>query len=341
MFVVYRRSALALGLIAHVTLAQGDRPQPAGTPTRVIANGEWRILRDIGLDSDLFEQPFAMAATGERIVVVDGGSNSVQSFRVTGGREWKIGRRGRGPGEFLNPVDVALDSAGNTLIYDPDNARLTVLDRNGRVKRMAPLGQRTDRAVFGDRADTYLLLNTASDSFAMTVDTTGARRRPVVPLPRDLRATLPIGREMSAVLPVADGYLVTFRWSSRMMLIDREGATRRSCTGVDSLSFPPVQQTKLNIKLGPYRNLRTNRVDPHARQAATRVTMLGGTLFVSAPPAAGHTRLADLYAPNCGRYLGSRPFPFVTSHVAGARDLLVAMLIEPVPHLVVLRWTPK
>jgi hypothetical protein len=341
MSVDYRSSALALTLIASVALAQADRPQTAGKPVRVVAAGEWQMLRQIGLDSDLFEQPFAMAATVDRVVVVDGGSNSVQSFRITGEREWKVGRRGRGPGEYLNPVDVTLDGAGNALIYDPDNARLTVLDRAGRVTGMTPLGQRTDRAVFGDRAGIYLLLNTASDSFAIMVDTAGARRGPIVPLPRELRATLPIGREMSAVLPVTDGYQVAFRWSSRMTLIDRTGAVRKSCTGIDSLSFPLVKQTKLNIKLGRYRNLRTSRVDPRARQAATSVTVLGANVAVSAPPAPGKARLIDFYSLECGRYLGSRPFPFVASHVAGSGDLLVAMLVEPVPHLAVLRWKPK
>jgi hypothetical protein len=337
----FRSSALALTLIAHVALAQAGRPQTAGKPVRVVANGEWRILRQIGLDDDLFEQPFAMAVANGRIVVADGGSNSIQSFRITGDREWKVGRRGRGPGEYLSPVGVTLDSEGNALIHDPDNARLTVLDRTGRVIRMIPLGQRTDHAVFGDRPGTYLLLNTASDTFAMAVDTAGTRRQAIVHLPRDLRATLPIGREMSAVLPVAEGYLVAFRWSSRMTLIDRAGAIRRSCTAVDSLSFPLVQQTKLNITLGRYRNLRTSRVDPRARQAATIVTTLGSNLAVSAPGASGKSRVIDLYASDCGRYLGSRPFPLVASHAGGNGDMLVAMLIEPVPHLVVLRWMPR
>jgi hypothetical protein len=317
--------------------AQAPIAQTRGKPTRHVAPGEWQEIRKIGLDTDLFDQPGLMVATQDRIVVADG--TTIKSLRLSGDLEWKAGRSGSGPGEYRAIVDLAIDSAGNVLVYDEGLHRLTVVDRAGKTRRVVSLPNRTDRAVFSTPS-AYLLLNTESDTIAAIVDTVGTALRRLVRMPPDLRPVPGLAREMTSVLPGHDGYLVVFRWASRMQLIDRSGNLRSSCSGVDSLSFPSILETKLKDVAG-MSNVRAHRIDPKAQQAAVGATLFHSRIAVVAAASKGKPRLIDLYALPCGPYIESRPFPFPFVALAGNQSLMFAMLSDPVPHIVVLRWNPR
>jgi hypothetical protein len=335
------RLTFSLGLSLANLGAQTSAPQKAGKPSRSIAAGEWQAVRTIGLDSDLFVMPVALKATADRLIVADDGDNSIKSFRMTGQLEWRFGRAGSGPGEFRQLQDIAIDSAGNVVAYDSGLERLTVIDPSGRLLRVLPLRQRTDRVAFGGSTARFLLLNTASDTFARIVDTTGAVVRPLVKLPEHLRASLPITREMSGVVTSRTGYLVTLRWTSRMLLVTADGSIARECMGIDSLSLPGGLELNIKAALGELKNIRANRVDPRARQAATASAMLGDYLVVKPSIPRGQQRLLDFYGLNCGPYRESRPLPVAATMIAGSNRLLSAVVMDPVPHIVVLRWIRK
>jgi hypothetical protein len=327
--------AAALGLSAQ---AQAQvRPQTAGKTIRGVINGDWKIVRTIGLDSELFEQPSAMAAMGERFVVVDG--DVIHSFRTTGAREWSFGRTGSGPGEFHQILSIAVDASGNTLVYDGAVDRLTIVDSVGKLRGVVPLASRTDRAASSE-IGRYLLLNTASDTLTRVVDSLGRVSR-TERMPPELRTFEGISREASSVLPVRGGYVVTFRWSSRMLALSRDGAVTGTCTGIDSLSYPDAITRAVDAKVEGFKNLRSTRVEPNARPAAIRATLLGPLLLIEPSVKRSHTHVLDAYSGSCGKYLGSRPFPFPATLLAGTHDLLVVMLDEPVPHVAILRWVAK
>jgi hypothetical protein len=329
-------AVIAAAAIAH---AQEPRPQTAGHPTRVIANGEWQVVRTIGRETDAFDNPIHLVATEGRFIVSDAGTNSIKSFRMTGEREWSFGRTGSGPGEFRHIFDLSLDDSGDVLVYDEALSRLTVIDRSGRLVRTIATKGRADRAVFGATAGTYVLLTTTSDTLARTIDSSGTVRS-IVPLPADMRSFPGLARELSRVISSPSGHLLPFRWTSRMLVLDAGGSVRRGCTGLDSLSFPDVFETKLS-DIGELKGVRASRIDPRAREATIYATSLEGKLAIEPLANRGKPRVIDIYASDCGRYLESRPFPFASGTIAGTRNLLVAMLAEPVPHVVVLRWNPR
>jgi tripartite motif-containing protein 71 len=67
-----------------------------------------------------------------RVYVVDTGNNRIVRFSPAGGKEVEWGKKGSGPGEFLEPVGVATDAAGNVYIADNGNGRLQIFTADGR-----------------------------------------------------------------------------------------------------------------------------------------------------------------------------------------------------------------
>jgi hypothetical protein len=324
-------------LFAAEASGQVARSQTSGKPSRKMASGAWRIVSTIGLDTDLFAHPIALASSGNRFVVVD--EDAIHSFTTTGKQEWRFGRTGSGPGEFRQILSVAMDSSGNTLVYDDALARLSIIDAAGRLRRETQLTARTDRAVFSNGAR-YLLLNTASDTLSRVVDSSGVVG-PIHALPVDLGRFTGITREMSSIVPIQAGFMVTFRWSSRMMIVSPTGSVIRNCTGLDSLSFPDVVTRQFNAKVEGVKVLRSTRVDPSARAAVFRAALVGDQLLIEPSISSSRSHVLDVYSQPCGKYVESRPFPYPVIQMAGTRTMLIAMMSEPVPHVLILRWASQ
>ena len=323
--------------VAVPLTAQQPKPQTSGRPARIMARGEWQVVRTIGLDSDLLEHPIGIASRANRIVVLDAGDLRVKSILANGTVEWKAGGRGRGPGEMIEPLSVSVDAAGNAIVYDPANSRITSINARGRPAFVAPLTIRSDRAVPGPAADKVLLLNTASDTFAIIADTSGGLRVGSR-LPAEFRAAAGLPLEMSGIVAGGDAHLVSFRWSSRMWMVSTNGTIVRTCIGVDSLGFPGIRETVLNV--GSMK-ARTRRIDPAARQASAGIASFGGLIGVLKPESKTAPALLDLYRPGCGAYVESRPFPYVARHIAGVGNELAILAMEPVPHIAIVRWVTK
>jgi hypothetical protein len=323
--------------VAVPLAAQQPKLQTAGRPTRIMARGEWQVVRTIGLDSDLFEHPIGLASRGHRLVVLDAGDLRVKSIFASGTVEWKAGGRGRGPGEMIAPLSVTVDAAGNTIVYDAANARITSINSRGKPAFVAPLSIRTDRAMPGPAPDKVLLLNTASDTLAVIADTSGGLRVGSR-LPAEFRAAVGLPLEMSGIVAGTDAHLVSFRWSSRMWMVSTRGTIVRTCIGVDSLGFPGIRESVLNVGT---MKARTRRIDPTARQASAGIAILGGLTVVLKPESKTGPAMLDLYRPECGAYVESRPFPYVSRHIAGVGSELAVLAMEPVPHIAIVRWVKK
>ena len=115
-----------------------------GRGHRVIKlDAEGRVLLALGTAGvagngpDHFDGPtgIAVAANGD-LFVTDGhepaSNNRVVKFTRDGKfiREW--GHSGSGPGEFLVPHAIALDSRGRVFVADRDNNRVQIFDQNGK-----------------------------------------------------------------------------------------------------------------------------------------------------------------------------------------------------------------
>lgn len=85
-------------------------------------------------------RPCAVAAGPDgSVFVVDGAGDCVVKFGAQGEGLARWGRRGGGPGEFLNPTDIAVDAIGRVFVLDTGNRRVQVLSAQGRfVEAIGP-----------------------------------------------------------------------------------------------------------------------------------------------------------------------------------------------------------
>lgn len=95
-------------------------------------------------------RPWLLTAAATGIFVYDYGSASVKAFDLAGRARWTHGRRGLGPGEFRNPVDIRLDSDRHLWILDVGAARIAVLDSSGVQQQLLQLQESPQQLVLLD-----------------------------------------------------------------------------------------------------------------------------------------------------------------------------------------------
>jgi uncharacterized protein (TIGR03663 family) len=100
------------------------------------ADGSW--LGAFTDESRGFFGPRAVLIARDWLYVADTGNKRIVRFD----RQWKRvsdwGTSGNGPGQFVEPVGLAADSAGNIYVADTGNHRLQVFDGEGRFLREFP-----------------------------------------------------------------------------------------------------------------------------------------------------------------------------------------------------------
>jgi hypothetical protein len=91
-----------------------------------------------GNGPDVFDQPtsIAIAPNGD-VFVGEGhspsyGNSRIMKFSKDGKLIKIIGKKGRGPGEFMGPHSLAFDSQGRLFVADRGNNRIQILDQEGR-----------------------------------------------------------------------------------------------------------------------------------------------------------------------------------------------------------------
>ncbi len=109
----------------------------SGVPAeRTVLPVDWQPLwkRGGGDEEQLLAVVSAMLPHAQGVVVADQGTLELQSFSAaTGSTEWRVGRKGGGPGEFQDIGDITLDRAGNTVAIDRLLGRLTAISPRGEL----------------------------------------------------------------------------------------------------------------------------------------------------------------------------------------------------------------
>lgn len=106
-----------------------DKGLAAPADWRVYQVSEVRVEAAHNDDALLAEAVFLLAA-GDRLFVVDRGDHAVKVFDYDGRFLRKIGRKGRGPGEFENPSGVCR-LQDRLFVADAGNRRVQVLNEEG------------------------------------------------------------------------------------------------------------------------------------------------------------------------------------------------------------------
>lgn len=78
--------------------------------------------------------------SGDRFVVLDSRvSKNVLFFTETGQFVRQVGRKGQGPGEYVQPAWVSVDEAGNVVVLDEGQNKLVFYNREGEYLKQIPL----------------------------------------------------------------------------------------------------------------------------------------------------------------------------------------------------------
>ena len=132
------------------------RAAAQSVPERTVANGgedrplAWRFVAraKLGMDqngSSVFFRvfPWTVVADGRgRVYVLDVGDNRVGIFDASGNHLRSVGALGGGPGEFLQPVGVAVDDARTILVLDAAKGAIVRFDSAGGVQEQVRLEAR-------------------------------------------------------------------------------------------------------------------------------------------------------------------------------------------------------
>lgn len=306
---VHVAALLGLPILTLAACGGAEEPrfrEPANErrPTSVA----WDTLWVRGGETDsLLLMPLDIVADDEHVYVLDGGGKRVIALRLADGSlSWIVGRAGGGPQEFAAPVALGLDRAGNVLVADHQNARISVIDRSGRM---------TDHIPFRDFAYAQGLCALADGDILLS---TMESERPIVRISRDgvvkQRLDLP-WPELRDVPPIArQAYLAStddFRACGlalavgRGLAVYRDGDFAVASDYIEAISPPQVEVDERQTQGG--RSVTTHMARPNV--AATDVASAVGTLAVSfkgKSPSAG--KIIDHYDLQTGRYIESYEF---------------------------------
>jgi hypothetical protein len=122
-----RRSAYAALLLALLAArSAAAQRNGASFPLNVVASATF------GEEAEFTEIIAGTVGPTGNVYVVDRLSYAVAAFSPAGRMLWKVGRKGRGPGEYQLPYRIAVTPAGTLLVYDLGTGDVTTLSQDGR-----------------------------------------------------------------------------------------------------------------------------------------------------------------------------------------------------------------
>ena len=92
-----------------------------------------------GEEAYMFADILSLAASGDRIYVLEMTPPVVRVYDLDGTHMMNIGSRGQGPGEFEHPMSLALSPGGQVYVRDDGAARITVFSAVGDLIETWPL----------------------------------------------------------------------------------------------------------------------------------------------------------------------------------------------------------
>lgn len=135
-----------------------ERSESSGVETvRTVSGWRWggspRLVEELAIGEEIGDEAYmfgsisAAWATEDRIYVVDPQVPAVRAFDHQGNFLHQIGSVGQGPGEYIQPMDLAVADDGRVLVTDLQGARLNIFGADGQRIDDWPLG--TPQAAIG------------------------------------------------------------------------------------------------------------------------------------------------------------------------------------------------
>lgn len=117
-----------------------DRPSDLRS-RQVVDAPSWTttVLRGGSPDDTSLVSPSRLSATKDGVTLIDAYPMQIKRYGHDGASKWVFGREGGGPGEFRHLTDLKVDPLGRTWVLDAANARMTVIDPDGKTDVLIPL----------------------------------------------------------------------------------------------------------------------------------------------------------------------------------------------------------
>jgi DNA-binding beta-propeller fold protein YncE len=183
----------------------------------VHATADGRVLSTLGGagPEDLFG-PRAVLPLGKFIYVADTGNKRIVRYDRDGNKVSQWGGGGSGDGQFVEPVGLAADAAGNLLVADTGNHRVQVFDGEGKfLRQFRVFGWKdfyTEPYIVAGPSDTVLVTDSSAGRIVQ-YDANGAVLRAFRP-EQDGKAPTGIALDPFGRLIVSDrGTHRLFSWS--------------------------------------------------------------------------------------------------------------------------------
>ena len=138
-------SAPRAGIVARdsagVHIVENSAPIDRSAPICELGDTPLATLgRDpAGPEYELFRVSSAVFTSDGGIAIVNRGTRSIRLYSESGEFERSVGRAGEGPGEFADPIELAVLKTDSLVVLDWDLMRISILTPAGIFARSAPL----------------------------------------------------------------------------------------------------------------------------------------------------------------------------------------------------------
>lgn len=317
---------------------------PVGEQERSVVELAWDTIFQIGgTESDtLLQMTSRPVADSTGFTVVDVYAKRVLRFDHAGRLEWTYGNAGAGPGEFLNPRDIALDREGRTWVLDPRTARITVIGADGRGEALIPLDglQYSPDALVPHPDGSATLVVANGETPLVRIGPEGqVLEQLAFPWSDHVRLSPLAAQVYTANDPATDLWVAAYSLGDGFYLYGEGTAVADRIPFVEPVPFAVVTTNQRTV--GPGRTERTSRiVDPIF--AAMSVTVSPERIYVLFAGRSEHRgRIVDSYSRHDGTYIESVALPGVVGGIAYHRGGFIVEYQNPWPALAAWRPTDR
>ena len=265
-------------------------------------------------DDTVLFGPWSVRGAEGQVLVLDWGGHRVRAFDLaTGDVRWSFGRRGEGPGEFQNPVDMLPLADGRTVVWDTEVGRLTWVSEDGRLGKMLNVNTVSRPNRFCELAGGTLVALHATQDAALSALTDRGTLDALGPLPWTTLTDLDALQRQAEFATGPGGDCVFYlTQSTGFVRVDEEGFGVPH-KYVEDMGPPPVvireNETTRSTRLGEY------------QLAVNAGFIRGGEVWLAfhgLTPRAG--RLIDVFDLETGGYLRSYELPWPITGLGAAED---------------------
>ncbi len=291
--------ATTTSLLIGGAVSVGAQSTPLHSPPRKFVDRSWVALWHTSGDPDdaLFGLPREIVATEEGLIVLDVGTRQLSSFGRDARKHWTVGKHGRGPGEFVRPVDVTLMPGGDIGVLDPGSGRITVYSQTGQFRATFLSGSAAIASSVCSTTDGRLhFIASGAKAFVVTGDTAGKQLR-THRFPWTIPTNSPsmlTSASFARGVPGDDCTLAsTFGFGIASLRTD---GPLRASPFIETIRPPAIKQQRIG-KI-------TQQTLTSGENAARAAFHWRDTLFVNFAGASRNPHLLDLYHAD-GRYMES------------------------------------